>query len=83
MLYIMEILESITYITLGFVSTLALLEASYRMRKKIGIRKGVGNILPPPKSILPMAFRDIGRKERHTYGNSILEKILLNQQIHS
>jgi hypothetical protein len=52
----MEILESISYITMGFVPTIALLEIGYRMRMKV---KGftVRNVLPPTKSLLPIAFR--------------------------
>ena len=55
----MEILESISYITMGFVPTIALLEIWYRMRMKVRGRKGitVRNVLPPTKSLLPIAFR--------------------------
>ncbi|MGA9295959.1 MAG: hypothetical protein WBV72_00985 [Nitrososphaeraceae archaeon] len=55
----MEILESISYITMGFVPTIALLEIGYRMRMKVKGRKGftVRNVLPPTKSLLPIAFR--------------------------
>jgi hypothetical protein len=55
----MEILESISYITMGFVPTIALLEIGYRMRMKVRGRKGitVRNVLPPTKSLLPIAFR--------------------------
>lgn len=54
----MEILESISYITMGFVPTIAL-EIGYRMRMKVRGRKGfiVRNVLPPTKSLLPIAFR--------------------------
>jgi len=55
----MEILETISYITMGFVPTIALLEIGYRMRMKVRGRKGfkVRNVLPPTKSLLPIAFR--------------------------
>jgi hypothetical protein len=54
----MEVLESAAYITLGFVPTLALLEMGYRMRIKIRRGKGViRGVLPPTKSLLPIAFR--------------------------
>jgi len=55
----MEMLESAAYIALGFIPTLALLEIAYRLGMKIK-RKGavVGRgILPPSKSLLPIAFR--------------------------
>jgi hypothetical protein len=39
----MEIVESLAYIALGFIPTLALLEVGYR--------------IPPTKSLLPIAFR--------------------------
>jgi hypothetical protein len=57
--YTMEIVESLAYIALGFIPTLALLEAGYRMGMKIRRRKGlvVGSMLPPTKSLLPIAFR--------------------------
>jgi hypothetical protein len=51
----MEILESVVYIALGFIPTLALLEIAYRTRIKIG-RRGKGalkwGIFPPTKSLL-------------------------------
>jgi hypothetical protein len=55
----MEILETISYITMGFVPTIALLEIGYRMSMKVRGRKGfiVRNVLPPTKSLLPIAFR--------------------------
>jgi hypothetical protein len=50
----MEILESIGYIALGFLPTLALLETSYRMGKKIGIqRRARQNII----SVSPIVIR--------------------------
>ena len=56
----MEILESVAYIALGFIPTLALLEMAYRTRIQIG-RRGKGalrwGILPPAKSSLPIDFR--------------------------
>jgi hypothetical protein len=57
--YTMEILESLAYIALGFIPTLALLEVGYRMGMKIRRRKGlvVRSVLPPTKSLLPIAFR--------------------------
>jgi hypothetical protein len=55
----MEILESVMYIALGFIPTLALLEIANRTRIKIR-RRGKGalrwSILPPTKSLLPIAF---------------------------
>jgi len=56
----MEILESVAYVALGFILTLALLETAYRIGVKIRRRKGVvigRGILPPTKSLLPIAFR--------------------------
>jgi hypothetical protein len=55
----MEILESLAYIALGFIPTLALLEVGYRMGMKIRRRKGlvVRSVLPPTKSLSPIAFR--------------------------
>ena len=55
----MEMLESLSYIIMGFVPTLALLEIGYRMGMKIRRRKGFTgrNVLPPTKSFLPIAFR--------------------------
>ena len=56
----MEILESVAYVALGFILTLALLETAYRIGVKIRRRKGVvigSGILPPTKSLLPIAFR--------------------------
>jgi hypothetical protein len=41
----MEILESIGYIALGFVPTLALLEISYKMGKKVGVRRRAANVV--------------------------------------
>jgi hypothetical protein len=43
----MEILESIAYIALGFVPTLALLDISYRMGRKSAKRKIAVSITPP------------------------------------
>ena len=46
----MEILESVAYVALGFIPTLALLETAYRIGVKIRGRKGVGRgVLPPTK----------------------------------
>jgi hypothetical protein len=42
-----EILESIAYIALGFVPTLALLDISYRMGRKSAKRKTAVSITPP------------------------------------
>ncbi|MDW0315060.1 MAG: hypothetical protein QN716_06765 [Nitrososphaeraceae archaeon] len=56
----MEILESVAYVALGFIPTLALLETAYRIGVKIRGRKGVvigRGVLPPTKSLLPIAFR--------------------------
>jgi hypothetical protein len=54
----MEILESVAYVALSFIPTLALLETAYRIGVKIRGRKGVGRgVLPPTKSLLPIAFR--------------------------
>jgi hypothetical protein len=57
----MEILESSAYLALGFVPTLAALEIAYRIGMKIKRkRKGtviVSGVLPPTKSLLPIAFR--------------------------
>jgi hypothetical protein len=57
----MEILESSAYLALGFVPTLAALEIAYRIGMKIKRkRKGtviVSRVLPPTKSLLPIAFR--------------------------
>ena len=56
----MEMFESVAYIALGFIPTLALLEIAYRMGMKIRRRKvGVAGrgVLPPTKSLLPIAFR--------------------------
>jgi hypothetical protein len=56
----MEIFESAAYIALGFIPTLGLLEIAYRMGMKIRRRKGVvigRGVLPPTKSLLPIAFR--------------------------
>jgi len=55
----MEMLESAAYVVLGFIPTLALLEITYRLGMKIE-RKGAvveRDILPPSKSLLPIAFR--------------------------
>jgi hypothetical protein len=42
----MEILESIAYIVVGFVPTLALLELSYRLGKKVpGLRRRSANVV--------------------------------------
>ena len=56
----MEILESAAYIALGFIPTLGILEIAYRMGMKIRRKKGVlieRGIIPPTKSLLPIAFR--------------------------
>ena len=56
----MEMFESAAYVALGFIPTLALLEITYRMGMKIRRRKGVlmgRSVLPPTKSLLPIAFR--------------------------
>ena len=51
----MEILESIGYIALGFLPTLALLETSYsRMGKKIDIQRRVRAIII---SVSPIVIR--------------------------
>ena len=55
----MEILESATYIALGFIPTLDLLEIAYRLGVKIRRKKGIEGrvILPTTKSLLPIVFR--------------------------
>ena len=56
----MEMFESAAYVALGFIPTLALLEIAYRIGVKISERKGVvigRSVLPPTKSLLPIAFR--------------------------
>jgi hypothetical protein len=57
----MEILESVAYLALGFVPTLAALEIAYRIGIKIKRRrKGlavVSSVLPTTKSLLPIPFR--------------------------
>ena len=56
----MEMFESAAFVALGFIPTLALLEIAYRMGMKIRRRKGVligRGVLPPTKSLLPIAFR--------------------------
>ena len=56
----MEMFESGTYVALGFIPTLALLEIAYRMGMKLKRKKGVlieRGIIPPTKSLLPIAFR--------------------------
>jgi hypothetical protein len=51
----MEILESMAYIALGFIPTLALLEIGDRIRIKITGRKGliIRRAFPRTKSLLP------------------------------
>jgi hypothetical protein len=55
----MEILKSVAYIALGFISTLGLLEIAHRLGIKIRRKRGIEGrvILPTTKSLLTIVFR--------------------------